>query len=130
MIIAYVATLAVFAVIDTLWLGVVAKGFYSSELGSLRAPEIKLGAAIAFYLVYALGIVVFAVMPAVRAESVATALLMGGLFGFFAYATYDLTNLATLKDWPLRMSLVDIAWGTLLTAGTAAISSTAARYVA
>jgi len=130
MIIAYVATLAVFAVIDTLWLGVVAKGFYSSELGSLRAPEIKLWAAILFYLVYALGIVVFAVMPAVRAESVATALLMGGLFGFFAYATYDLTNLATLKDWPLRMSLVDIAWGTALTAGTAAISSTATRYVA
>jgi uncharacterized membrane protein len=124
---AYLATLAFFATVDTLWLGVVAKGFYQAELGALRAAEIRLGAAVLFYLVYAAGIVVFAVLPAVRADSLATALLMGGLFGFFAYATYDLTNLATLRDWPVRMSIVDIAWGTALTAVTAVVGSYSAR---
>jgi uncharacterized membrane protein len=125
--IAYLATLAVFAIIDTLWLAVVARGFYQAELGSLLAPEVKLWAAILFYLVYSAGIVVFAVMPAIRAESLVTALVMGALFGFFAYATYDLTNLATLRDWPLRMTLVDIAWGTLITATTATAGTYAAR---
>ena len=78
-VIAYVATLVVFAIIDTLWLGVVARGFYAGELGSLLAPEIKLWAAMLFYVVYAAGIVVFAVMPALRAGSVLTAIRMGGL---------------------------------------------------
>lgn len=129
-LIAYLSTLVVFATLDTLWLGIVARGFYQAELGSLRAPEIKLWAALLFYAVYAAGIVIFAVMPALRADSLATALLMGGLLGFFGYATYDLTNLATLRDWPLRMSLVDMAWGTALTAATAFIGSAVTRYLA
>jgi uncharacterized membrane protein len=126
---AYVAALAFFAVIDTLWLGIVARGFYRAELGDLLAPQVRLGPAILFYIVYVAGIIVFAVAPAIRAESLLTALVMGGLFGFFAYATYDLTNLATLRDWPLRMSVVDIAWGTALTAMGAVVGSVAARLV-
>jgi uncharacterized membrane protein len=127
--VAYLVVLALFALVDTLWLGVVARGFYRAELGALLAPQVRLDAAVLFYLVYAAGIVVFAVAPAIRAESLLTALVKGGLFGFFAYATYDLTNLATLRDWPLRMSLVDIAWGTALTAGCAVAGGLAARVV-
>ena len=125
---AYLATLVVFAIVDTLWLGVVARPFYRAELGDLLAPTVKLWAAVLFYLVYAAGIVVFAVLPAIRAESLVTALVMGALFGFFAYATYDLTNLATLRDWPLRMSIVDMAWGTFITGMTATAGAYAARY--
>ena len=128
--VAYLATLVVFAIVDTLWLGVVARPFYRAELGDLLAPEIKLWAAVLFYLVYSAGIVVFAVLPAIRAESPVTALVMGALFGFFAYATYDLTNLATLRDWPLRMSIVDIAWGTLITGTTATAAAYATRLAA
>ena len=128
--VAYLATLVVFAIVDTLWLGVVARPFYRAELGDLLAPEIKLWAAVLFYLVYSAGIVVFAVLPAIRAESLVTALVMGALFGFFAYATYDLTNLATLRDWPLRMSIVDIAWGTVITGTTATAAAYATRLVA
>lgn len=125
---AYLATLGVFSIVDTIWLGFVARGFYRSELGDLLAPEVNLWAALIFYVVYAAGIVVFAVRPALQAESLGTALVMGALFGFFAYATYDLTNLATLRDWPLRMSLVDIAWGTLITGVTATVGAYAARF--
>lgn len=125
--VAYLATLVVFSIVDTLWLGVVARPFYRAELGDLLAPSVKLWAAVLFYLVYSAGIVVFAVLPAIRAESLVTALLMGALFGFFAYATYDLTNLATLRDWPLRMSIVDMAWGTFITSMTASAAAYAVR---
>jgi uncharacterized membrane protein len=128
-LIAYGATLLFFAIVDTLWLGVVARDYYREALGSLLAPRFNLWAAIAFYLVYCLGIVIFAVLPALRGESLATALLHGALFGFFCYATYDLTNMATLRDWPIGMSFVDMAWGTLLTAGTALVGTLAARAV-
>ena len=127
--VAYLATLVVFAIVDTAWLAVVARGFYRAELGDLLAPEVKLWAAVLFYLVYSAGIVVFAVLPAIRTESLVTALVMGALFGFFAYATYDLTNLATLRDWPLRMSVVDIAWGTFITGMTATAATFALRQV-
>ncbi len=127
--VAYLATLAIFAVIDTLWLGVVARSFYQAGLGSLRAPEVNFAAAIAFYVVYTAGIAFFAVMPALRAGGLGTALLQGALFGFFCYATYDLTNLATLRDWPLRLTLVDLAWGTLLTAATATAATAFMRWL-
>ncbi len=128
-LIAYLATLLAFAIVDTLWLAVVARSFYEAGLGSLRAEQIDLRAAVAFYLVFSAGIVVFAVLPALRAESLVTALVSGALFGFFCYATYDLTNLATLRDWPLRMSLVDIAWGTVLTASTATVATAITRWL-
>lgn len=126
---AYLTTLIAFAIVDTLWLGVVARAFYQAELGSLRAEQIDFRAAVAFYLIFSAGIVVFAVLPALRAESLGNALLYGALFGFFCYATYDLTNLATLRDWPLRMSLVDIAWGTVLTAVTATVATAITRWL-
>ncbi len=126
---AYGATLLCFAIVDTLWLGVVARDYYRQALGSLLAPKVNFWAAVAFYLVYSLGIVIFAVLPALRSDSVATALVHGALFGFFCYATYDLTNMATLRAWPIGMSLVDMAWGTLLTAAAALVGTLAARAV-
>jgi uncharacterized membrane protein len=115
----YVATLIPFLIADLLWLGVVARNFYRTQLGALMADPIDLKVAMAFYLLFPVGVVIFAVAPALAAGSAGHALLLGALFGFFCYATYDLTNLATLKGWPLKMSLVDMTWGTVLTAGTA-----------
>lgn len=105
-----------FAVLDLLWLGIVAKPFYNSQLGELRAETVNIPAALAFYLIFVTGIMFFAVMPGVRAGSLWIAILYGAALGFLCYATYDLTNLATLRNWPLALSLVDIAWGTFLTA--------------
>lgn len=122
--IAYVATLVAFTVIDLIWLGVVAKDFYRRELGPLMAESINWVAGLAFYAIFALGIVIFAVMPALAAGGASRAWVLGLMFGFFAYATYDLTNLATTRNFPLRMALVDMAWGAVLT-GTAAAIGTA-----
>jgi len=118
-IIAYLFTAAVFLAIDFVWLGFVAKGFYFDQLGHLMRENVNFVVAACFYLVYAIGIVFFAVAPALENGEWSTAALHGALFGFFAYATYDITNISTLKDWPIAMSLVDMAWGTVLT-GTAA----------
>ncbi len=124
--VAYLATLAALTLIDLLWLGVVAKGFYRRALGPLMAKRIRWPAAAAFYLLFAAGIVLFAVWPAVQGGRVWLAALLGGLFGFFAYATYDLTNLATLEGFPLRLALVDMAWGSALTAAAAAVGAAVA----
>lgn len=116
LVIGYLGTAAVFLLVDLLWLGVVARGLYRRHLGHLLAEEVNWGAAIVFYLLFVVGILVFAVLPAVERGSAVRAALMGGLFGFFAYATYELTNLATLEGWPPGIVFVDIAWGTVLTA--------------
>jgi len=113
-IIHYVLTFAAFFAIDLVWLGVVAKNFYRAQLGHLMADKVNWPAAIIFYLLFVLGVMIFAVYPGVAKSSLKYALLFGALFGFFAYATYDLTNLATLKDWPLTMVVVDIIWGSVL----------------
>jgi uncharacterized membrane protein len=110
----YLATLAVFLVIDLTWLGLVARDFYRNQLGSLMASSFVWGAAILFYLLFVAGLMVFAVLPALDGGGWVRALAMGAAFGFFAYMTYDLTNLATLRDWPLTLTIVDIAWGTIL----------------
>lgn len=110
----YLATVPVFFLIDMLWLGIVAKGFYRTRLAPLLRPDVNWTAAILFYLIYIAGIILFAVSPAVDKGSLARAAILGALFGFFTYATYDLTNLATLKGWPLSVAVVDIAWGTVL----------------
>ena len=115
-LIAWLATFVVMVVIDLLWLGVIAKSYYQQAMGGLMSPEPRLGAAALFYLMYPIGLVIFAVMPGVAAESVARAALLGGLFGLFAYSTYDLTNLAVVRDWPVTLTFVDIAWGTLVSA--------------
>lgn len=119
--VAYATTAVVFLVIDLLWLSQIAKSFYASRLGDLLLEQPNVGIAVGFYLMYVLGILIFAVIPALKSDEMQTALIYGCLFGFFAYATYDLTNLATLKGWPVMVAVVDIAWGTAVT-GVSAVS--------
>ncbi len=116
LIIGYLLTAVVFFAIDMLWLGLIAKGLYNKYLGSFLAEQVNWTAAVIFYLLFIVGIFIFAIMPAVEKDSLMKAILLGALFGFFTYATYDLTNLATLKDWPLKIVLIDIVWGAVLTA--------------
>jgi uncharacterized membrane protein len=118
----YAVTLLIFFAIDLVWLGVVAKNFYRQHIGHLMSPEVNWGAAALFYLVYIAGIVVFAIKPALEAGTSTRALAYGAAFGFIAYATYDLTNQATMKDWPLLVTVIDLAWGTVLTAAVAFLS--------
>lgn len=110
----YAATLVAFFAIDMVWLSLVARTFYNKHLGFLMAPQVKWPAAIIFYLLFIAGILVFAVVPGLKADSLKTTLLQAALFGLVAYATYDLTNLATLKDWPVIVTVVDLVWGTVL----------------
>jgi uncharacterized membrane protein len=109
----YAIAVPMFFIIDMFWLGVVARGFYQNQIGHLLGP-INWPAAIVFYLIFLAGLVYFALMPSLESGSFGTALMLGALFGFFTYATYDLTNYATLRDWPLTITLVDIVWGSLL----------------
>jgi uncharacterized membrane protein len=118
-LIAYVASLAAMAALDFLWLSNTVEPIYHRALGDVMAPEPNMKAAVAFYLLYGAGMLWFAVRPALIDGDWKTALLNGALFGFFAYATYDLTNLATLKVWSLKVSLIDMAWGAVLTAASA-----------
>ncbi len=110
----YLLTIPVFFVIDMIWLGYAARNFYKTQLHHLLSAEVNWPAAFLFYFVYIVGIIFFAVRPGLEAGSLAKTCLFGALFGFFTYATYDLTNLATLRDWPIAVVVVDIAWGTLL----------------
>ena len=107
---AYAATAIVMVALDLLWLGVVARPMYQAGIGHLMAPRPNVAVALLFYAVFALGLMVFVVVPT-AATGWARTLATAALFGFFTYATYDLTNLATLKDWPLGVSLLDMAWG-------------------
>jgi len=118
----YAVTLVIFFAIDLVWLGVVAKNFYRQHIGHLMSQDVNWGAAILFYAVYIAGIVFFAVKPAFETGSPARAMAYGALFGLVAYATYDLTNQATMKDWPVLVTAVDLAWGTVLTATVAYLS--------
>jgi uncharacterized membrane protein len=117
---AYAGTAAVMVALDLLWLGIIAKPLYQHGIGHLMAVEPRVGVAVLFYALYALGVVIFAVSPQQGGASWATTLTMAALFGFFAYATYDLTNLATLRDWPLPLTLIDIAWGVFVSTASAA----------
>ena len=118
---AYFFTAATFLSLDLIWLGFVAKDFYFNRIGDLLAQPFNIPAAVIFYLLYIVGIMIFAMHPALSAGSWRTALILGGLFGFFCYATYDMTNLATLKDWSVSLVIVDIIWGTLLTASATTV---------
>jgi len=110
----YLATLIAFFAIDMIWLGLVARTFYRKYLGFLLAPSTNWLAAIIFYLLFIVGILVFVVLPGLENNSLKTTLLRAALFGLVTYATYDLTNLATVKDWPVIVSIVDITWGIVL----------------
>jgi uncharacterized membrane protein len=117
---AYAGTAIVMVALDIVWLGLIAKPFYQQGIGHLMADKPVIPVAVLFYAIYALGVVVFAVAPAGAAPDWGRTLTMAALFGFFAYATYDLTNLATLRDWPIGVSVMDIAWGTVVSAASAA----------
>ena len=118
----YLATCVAFFAVDMIWLGLLAKGFYRKYLGYLMRPRPLWPAAILFYMVFVAGILIFCVIPARQHGTLARALLLGALFGFFTYATYDMTNLATIRDWPLKVTVVDIVWGSFLCAVTAGFS--------
>lgn len=111
---AYLSTLVVFLLCDMAWLGTMASRLYRPTLGDIMLGSPNLPAAAAFYLIYPIGLVIFAVLPALKSESLGQAALSGALLGFFSYMTYDLTNQATLRNWTTQLSLVDIGWGTLL----------------
>ena len=112
----------VFFAIDMVWLGFVANGFYRSQIGHLLSDTVNWPVAIAFYLLFLVGLLIFVIAPAVESKSIMHAVLFGALFGFFTYATYDLTNWSTLRDWPMLVSLVDMAWGTVLSATVASLT--------
>jgi uncharacterized membrane protein len=113
-------TLLVMLALDLVWLGLVARPLYESGIGHLMAERPFVPAAVLFYLVFAVGLMVFAVTPATAEGGWRRAALAGAMFGFFAYATYDLTNLATLRGWPIWLAALDIAWGTLVGAASSA----------
>lgn len=125
----YALTLPVFLAIDLVWLGVVARGFYRSQLGDLLRPDVRWGAAFLFYAVYVAALLVLAVLPAIERQSPLRAALLGAAFGLAAYAAYDLTNLATLRGFPMLVAAIDLAWGTVLGAGVATIAYQLARFV-
>ena len=117
----YLLTVPVFFLIDMIWLGYIARNFYKDQLHSLLSPQVNWTAAFLFYFIYIAGILFFAVRPGLEAGSLARACLSGALFGFFTYATYDLTNLATIDGWAWQVSVIDMIWGTTLNTAVAAV---------
>ena len=118
----YVIAFIVFLAIDALWLGLVAPKFYKAQIGHLMAEKPNLIAALVFYLIFIAGLVYFVLLPAVTNDSWVTAFANGALFGFVTYATYDLTNFATLKGWPITMVIVDLTWGLALSTSVSLVS--------
>ncbi len=119
---AYFITLPVFLAIDFVWLTLIARKFYAQYLGYIMKSNVNFAAAGLFYLLFVVGLVVFSVLPALEKGSWVQALLLGALLGLISYATYDLTNLATIKDWPLLVTVVDMIWGTFLGATVSVVS--------
>lgn len=121
-ILQYIIMLTVFLALDFLWLGLVAKKFYTRHLGFLMKKKTNWLAAIIFYLIFVLGLYLFVVQPALAKDSWTHAILFGSIFGLITYSTYDLTNLATIKGWPLKITIADLFWGVSLSALTSAVS--------
>lgn len=120
----YLIALIIFVIIDGIWLGFIAKDLYKKEIGHLLASNPNWIAAVIFYLLFLVGLVYFVINPGVEKESIINVLISGALFGLLTYSTYDLTNLATLKEWPLKITIIDLIWGTSLST----IVSTATYY--
>jgi len=118
----FLVALSTFLFIDMVWLGLIAKNFYRGQIGSLMKSDVNWVAAIIFYLIFVVGLIIFVIKPAIENGSWIQALLLGALFGFVTYATYDLTNLALAKDWPLLVTIVDLAWGSFLAASVSTIT--------
>lgn len=127
-VIAYAGSLVAMLVLDSIWLGFIARNFYREQLGELMLPSPNLGAAAIFYLLYIAAVVILAVLPALNGGPIWPVLARGAVLGLAAYATYDLTNLATIKGWPAAMTLIDLGWGTVLTAIAAGAGLVVARY--
>jgi uncharacterized membrane protein len=114
LIFSYIFTLLVFFIVDMLWLGVIAKNIYGQQLGSFLRKDVNWAAAFIFYFIFVAGICYFCILPAVDGGTILKALISGSIFGLITYSTYDLTNLATIKGWPLKITLIDISWGVAL----------------
>lgn len=127
---AYVGAAVVFCVLDFIWLTLVAKGFYQTQMGELMAVQVRMVPAIIFYVLYLAGLVLFAISPALREQNWLMAVGLGLTLGVIAYGSYDLTNMATLKGWSLSLTLVDIAWGAFVSAVSALAGFYAARIFA
>ena len=112
---AYVATLVVFLAIDSVWLSIMSSRLYKPTLGDILLPKFLPGPAVVFYLMFVVGVVIFAVAPAMKSGEWTTALIYGALFGFFSYGVYDFTNMATLRNWTATITAADVIWGTVLT---------------
>ena len=125
----YFFALLVFLLIDMLWLGIIAKSFYQKQLASFFKGPVNWTAAFIFYFLFIAGVLIFVVLPALAQDSLMKAVVMGALFGLFTYATYDLTNLATLKDWPLAVVIVDMLWGMVLIGLVSTTSFLFGKYV-
>lgn len=125
----YLAALVGFLAIDMVWLTLVARGFYRRQLGFLLSDQVNWLAAVSFYLLFVAGVLVFAIGPGLQANSLRRAVLLGSFFGLVTYATYDLTNLATVKNWPWLVTLVDMAWGATLTAAVSCIGYLAGSWL-
>lgn len=125
----YAIALPVFFAMDMVWLGLVAKNFYRDQIGFLMKGEINWAPAIVFYMLFVVGLVIFVIAPALEKNSWMHALLFGALFGLITYATYDLSNLATLKGWPLLVTVVDLAWGATRAASVSSITYFIARRI-
>ncbi len=124
-LVTYLSTTAVMVIIDLVWLGFIAKPLYQSGIGHLMTDKPNLVAAFFFYALFPIGLMIFAILPESGTTAWSRTALLAALFGFFAYATYDLTNLATLKNYPLQLALVDMLWGSLVSA----IAATAGKFV-
>lgn len=125
----YLIALPVFLALDMTWLGLIAKKFYRDQVGGLLKPDVNWTAAIIFYLLFLAGLVSFVIEPAMRKGSWSDALLRGAFFGLVTYATYDLTNLAIAKDWPLFVTIVDMVWGAALAATVATLTCVIAQKI-
>lgn len=118
----YLVSFVVFFAIDLIWLGIIAKDLYGEQIGFLMADKIRWGAALSFYALYIAGIVFFAVLPTFNSGNWTLPLLYGAFFGLICYATYDLTNLATLKGWPMKIVVYDLLWGSFISGATSLIT--------
>lgn len=128
-IVPYVLVLIVFGILDAIWLSTMGARLYKPVLGELLADKVRIAPAIIFYLMYPLGLVIFALVPALRTGSLQYAVVYAALFGLFAYATYDLTNFATMKIWTTQITVIDLAWGTFASGLSAAVAYVASRAV-
>lgn len=118
----YLTALSLFLILDGVWLGFLAKSFYAKQIGFLFKTNINWIAALLFYVLFIFALLIFVINPAIEKNSIIHAILLGALFGFITYATYDLTNLATLKDWPIAVTIVDLIWGSFVTAVVSSVT--------